>query len=59
VAVFPFEAVAGSKIGLAIVVLPDLMVNGLARLAAQKVLFEDVTFLIAIQFDEPRLLEPT
>src|ERR1019366_5256910 len=58
VAVFPLDAVAGSKIGLAIVVLPDFMVARLTRLAAQRVLLENVALLIAIHLDEPRLLEP-
>src|ERR1035441_645946 len=57
VAVFPLEAVARGKIGLAVVVLPDLVIERLARLAAQGVFFEDVALLIAIQLDEPRLLQ--
>ena len=57
VTVFAFEAVAGGKVGLAVVVFPNLVVNGLTRLAAQRALLQNAAFRIAVQLDPPRLLK--
>ncbi len=58
VAVLALEAVAGGEVGLAVVVLPDLVEARLARLAAQRALPQDAALLIAGHFDEARPLEP-
>ena len=54
--VFPLEAMTGCEFGAPLVVLPNLVVSRVARLAAQSALFEDISFRVAIQFEESRFL---
>jgi hypothetical protein len=54
VAVLALEAMAGCEIRSAFVILPDFIETRLARGTAQRALFEDVPFLIALQLKKPR-----
>ena len=56
VPVFPLESIAGREGGFAIIIFPHLFIARYARRAAERMLFENVSFVVAIQFHEARLL---
>ena len=54
--VAPLELMARGKLRPSFVILPNLMIPWLPRLAAQSAFFEDVAFRVAVQFEEPGFL---
>jgi hypothetical protein len=56
VSVLPLEPRARRDGSLAIVILPNLIVNRFARLRPERAFLEDVAFVIAIQLYEPDFL---
>lgn len=53
--VLALEAVAGSKLGSAFVILPDFIITGFSGLRTECALFEDRPLGVAIQFKKPGL----